>query len=156
MNSPHRLPKAPDLGARWFAVLLMGASATGAVAGTQPNDPACSASTVTSEQMTSMGRVIHVDTWPAGVEIDARRLPLFDDNKDGKLDTRDARFRDSIGFRTDPRSPVRPPSELGIRRVYLSSRGASLDREGKRPTKIYARSCFGMAQLVAPKRPPRR
>ncbi|UAL10963.1 hypothetical protein [Caulobacter segnis] len=138
----------------WIAVALVvfvGARADAGQSGS--SDPACRKSTASASRMTSSGRLIHVDTFPAGVEIQARYLPYFDDDKDGRIDGGDVRFRDSIGFRDrdDPRAPVRTPRESRIKRVYLSARGASLDRWGRRPVKVYALRCFGMAQPVEPR-----
>lgn len=156
MKPPRRLMTLSMLGAGWIAALSAAPGGGRAEAG-QPgsSDPACRQSTVSASRMTSWGRAIHVDTFPAGVEIQARYLPDFDDNKDGRIDSRDVRFRDSIGFRErdDPRAPVRTPREARIKRVYISARGASLDRRGERPVKVYARLCFGMAQVVKPARP---
>lgn len=156
MKTPWRWRAWPVLGLGWILAVSY-ASASGRANAEQPgsSDPACRKSTVSASRMTSSGRLIHVDTFPAGVEIRGRYLTLFDDNKDGRIDGHDARFRDSIGFRdrNDPRAPVRAPREARIKRVYLSARGASLDRRGERPVKVYALSCFGLAQLVKPARP---
>jgi hypothetical protein len=150
MKTPRRMIASSVLRAGWIVAVLVAASAAPVDAGQAgSSDPACRKSTVTASRMTSMGRLIHVDTFPAGVEIERRYLSLFDDNKDGRVDARDARFRDSIGFRDrdDSRAAVRTPREARIRRVYLSARGASLDRRGQRPVKVYALRCFGMAQV---------
>jgi hypothetical protein len=156
MKTPRRGIALSVLGAGWIAAALVACGAPSASAGQAgSSDPNCRKSTVSASRRTDKGRTIRVDVFPAGVEIDGRYLWMFDDNKDGRIDSRDVRFRDSIGFRdrNDPQAPVRTPREARIRRVYISARGASLDRRGERPVKVYARLCFGMAQVVKPVRP---
>ncbi|USQ95690.1 hypothetical protein [Caulobacter sp. RL271] len=85
MKTPRRMIASSVLRAGWIVAVLVAASAAPVDAGQAgSSDPACRKSTVTASRMTSMGRLIHVDTFPAGVEIERRYLSLFDDNKDGR------------------------------------------------------------------------
>lgn len=117
-------------------------------AGNVKADPSCKKSTVTWVRKELGGRHLLIGNWPAGVEIEPRFQALYDDNKDMQIGPEDARFLDSVGFRSNnsPGSPVISPGEARIKRVYLwMNAPATLDKARLKTVKLYARACYGLA-----------
>ena len=109
-----------------------------------PRDPACDKPAASWSRKPLSGKPLLIGIWPAGAEISPLYLPLYDNNKDKVLDARDARYLDSVGFHL--RGAVQSPEAAGIKRVYLwRGEPATLDRQRRKPIKLYARTCFGLA-----------